>query len=242
MKKLDKLYKRFEAYCKELVVFGFNSAGYDIKLIKQFLFKELCEHGQQPTFIVKKSGKYPCIKTEHLKFIDVLQFLAPGYNLKSFFKAFGVSEQKGSFPYDYFISVDQLDETTLPPYETFYSTIKGCNVLEKDYATFQKLIDQGKSKQEALQILRLTSKPKTGLENYQCLQQLLDENQWSNFADYLKWYNDLDVTPMIHAVENMNEFYKQKRIDFMHQAISLPGVAMRVCFNSITDPAAVSSL
>ena len=46
MKKLDKLYKRFEAYCKELVVFGFNSAGYDIKLIKKFLVKELCERGQ----------------------------------------------------------------------------------------------------------------------------------------------------------------------------------------------------
>ena len=119
MKKLDKLYKRFEAYCKEFVVFGFNSAGYDIKLIKKFLFKELCEHGQQPTFTVKKSRKYPCIKTEHLKFLDVLQFLAPGYNLKSFFKAFGVTEQKGFFPYDYFVSADQLDETTLPPYELF---------------------------------------------------------------------------------------------------------------------------
>ena len=44
MKKLDKLYKKFEAYCEELVVFGFNSAGYDIKLIKKHLFKELCEH------------------------------------------------------------------------------------------------------------------------------------------------------------------------------------------------------
>ena len=40
---------------------------------------------------------------------------------------------------------------------------------------------------------------------------------------------------MIQAIEIMN---KQKHIDFMHQAISLPGVAMRVCFNSITDPAA----
>ena len=35
MKKLDKLHKKFEAYCKELVVFGFNSAGYDIKFIKK---------------------------------------------------------------------------------------------------------------------------------------------------------------------------------------------------------------
>ena len=41
MKKLDKLYKRFEAYCKELVVFGFNSAGYDIKLIKKVLVQRI---------------------------------------------------------------------------------------------------------------------------------------------------------------------------------------------------------
>ena len=27
----------------------------------------------------------------------------------------------------------------------------------------------------------------------------------------------------------MNEFYKNIRIDFIHQAISIPGVAMRVC-------------
>ena len=96
-------------------MFGFNSAGYDIKLIKKHLFKELCKHGEQPNFTVRKAGKYPCIKTEHLKFMDILQFLAPGYNLKSFFKAFGVSEQKGFFPYDYFTHADQLDETTLSP-------------------------------------------------------------------------------------------------------------------------------
>ena len=98
MKKLDKLYKKFEVYCKELVVFGFSSSGYDIKLTKKHLFKEFCGHGQQPTFTVKKSGKYPCIKTKHLKFLDVLQFLAPGYNLKSFFKAFVLLNKKVSFP------------------------------------------------------------------------------------------------------------------------------------------------
>ena len=238
MKSLENLFGKFEGYCKELAVFGFNSAGYAIKLIKKYLFKELCEHGEQPNFTVKKAEKYPCIKTEHLKFMDILQFLAPGYNLKSFFKVFGVSEQKGFFPYDYFTSAEQPDETTLPPYETFYSTIKGCNVLEEEHTGFQKLIDQGKSEQEALQILRLTSKPKTGYENYQWLQQLWTENQWCTFTDFLKWYNDLDVSPMIQAIENMNQFYKNIRIDLIHQAISIPSVAMRVCFNSITDPTA----
>ena len=236
LKVLEKLYGKLEGYCQELGVFGFNSAGYDVKLIKQYLFKELCERGEQPSFTVKKAGKYPCIKTEHLKFLDILQFLAPGYNLKSFFKAFGVSEQKGYFPYDYFTDANQLDERTLPPYEAFYSSLKHCNVLEEEYDSFQKLLDQGKTEQEALQTLRLIEKPKTGPQNYDWLHQLWREKEWTTFADYLKWYNDLDVTPMISAIDNMNNFYKERKIDFIHQAISLPGIAMRVCFDSVTDP------
>ena len=117
-------------------------------------------------------------------------------------------------------------------------TIKNCNVLEEEYAAFQKRLDQGKSEQEAPHALRLPVKPNTGPENYQWLQHLWTENHWSTFADVLKWQTDLDVTPMIQAIENMNQFYKNIRIDFIHQAISIPGVAMRVCFNSITDPAA----
>ena len=56
------------------------------------------------------------------------------------------------------------------------------------------------------------------------------------FADFLKCYNDLDVNPMIQAIEKMNDYYKDKNVDFIHQAITLPGIAKRICLNSITDP------
>ena len=39
MKSLENLFKKFEDYCKELAVFGFNSAGYDIKLKKNICLK-----------------------------------------------------------------------------------------------------------------------------------------------------------------------------------------------------------
>ena len=35
MKLLENLFEKFEGYCKEFPVFGFNSAGYDIKIIKK---------------------------------------------------------------------------------------------------------------------------------------------------------------------------------------------------------------
>ena len=41
---------------------------------------------------------------------------------------------------------------------------------------------------------------------------------------------------MITATEKMNDYYKEKNVDFMHQAITLPGIAKRICLNSITDP------
>ena len=101
----------------------------------------MCKRDESPSFTVKKAGKYSCIKSESLKFLDTLQFLAPGYSLKSFFKAFDANEEKGFFPYDYF--THQLDETSLRPYETFYSSIKGCNVLEKTILLFRNLSTKG---------------------------------------------------------------------------------------------------
>ena len=41
---------------------------------------------------------------------------------------------------------------------------------------------------------------------------------------------------MIQAIEKMNNYYKDKNVDFLHQVITLPGIAKRICLNSITDP------
>ena len=61
LKELENVSARFESYCRELPVFGFNSAEYNIKSIKKYLFKELCKRDESPSFTVKKAGKYPCI-------------------------------------------------------------------------------------------------------------------------------------------------------------------------------------
>ena len=45
---------RERGYCKELPVFGFNSSGYDLKLVKQYLMKELCTRGEEPSLLSRK--------------------------------------------------------------------------------------------------------------------------------------------------------------------------------------------
>ena len=87
MQKLEKMSTMFQGYCNELVVFGSNFAGFDVKLIQKFLFEESREHGQQPTFTVKKSGKYPCIKTEHSKISGCVAILFTWIQLEKFFQS-----------------------------------------------------------------------------------------------------------------------------------------------------------
>ena len=44
------------------------------------------------------------------------------------------------------------------------------------------------------------------------------------FADWLRYYNNLDVGPFLEALETMRGFYANLGIDIFKDAVSLPGV------------------
>jgi len=41
--------------------------------------------------------------------------------------------RKGAFPYDWFNSLEKLDETQLPPKEAFYSKLNNSNFTDDDF-------------------------------------------------------------------------------------------------------------
>ena len=45
------------------------------------------------------------------------------------------------------------------------------------------------------------------------------------FADWLRYYNDLDVAPGLDALEKMWAFYTDKGIDILKDAVSFLGVS-----------------
>ena len=59
VKSLENLSGKFEGYCKELAVFGFNSAGYDTKLIKKNLFKDYVNMVSNLILLSKKLESIP---------------------------------------------------------------------------------------------------------------------------------------------------------------------------------------
>ena len=55
-------------------------------------------------------------------------------------------------------------------------------------------------------------------------QHIFQERGMKTFADWLRYYNNLDVGPFVEALETMRGFYANLGIEIFKDAVSLPGV------------------
>ena len=81
------LEKKLEKYKREVPVLGFNSAKYDINLIKMELAKTLKLHETNNYFLVKKNNQYMCVAYPEFRFLDISNYLAPGYSYAKFLES-----------------------------------------------------------------------------------------------------------------------------------------------------------
>ena len=233
-------------YCNNLPVLGFNSSHYDMNLIKEYLFPALGigqvvekpktdqseQSGTEPeipdtdkhlpydphSYVIKKNNSYTAVTANGMKFIDVKNFQAPCLSYAKFLKAYHIKESKSFLPYEWMTGPDCLDYPELPPYDAYKSTIRGINVLEE--------VDGDRT------LNKIQTSRKLGKQRYGELKQLWQEKGWTCFADYLEYYNNLDVGPFVDAVEEMLKFYFARGIDVLKVAVSIPGVARRMLFDT----------
>jgi hypothetical protein len=52
-----------------------------------------------------------------------------------------------------------------------------------------------------------------------------------NMFDYLEYYNNCNVIPMVEAINKMFMFYRATTLDMFKDAISLPGLAYKMLMN-----------
>ena len=232
-KQLISLQEHFERYCDVLPVFGFNSAKYDINLIKKYLLPILVEEKGIEPVVIKKANQYVSFKFGNVQLLDILNFLGGATNLDSFLKAYKTEETKGFFPYEWFDNPDKLNNDHLPSYDSFYSKLRSCNPLEKEYLDFEKLLQSGLTLESAMQKLRLTRPPPTGKENYVYLVTLWEKEKMQTFKDFLRWYNNKDVVPTLEAMQKMIAFYHNKGIDMLKLGCTLPNLA-NICLHKST--------
>ena len=214
-KQLIDLQEHFERYCNTLPVFGFNSAKYDINLIKSYLLPILVNERQIEPAVIKKANQFVSFKIGDVQLLDIMNFLGGATSLDSFLKAYKTEETKGFFPYEWFDNLEKLNNQELPPYDSFFNKLRNINPLEKDYNDFENLITSGLSSEQALCKLRLNKIPPTGDEKHANLRSIWVSEGMKSFKDFLMWYNNKDVVPTLEAMQKMIEFYHQKEIDML---------------------------
>ena len=63
-------------------------------------------------------------------------------------------------------------------------------------------------------------------DEWEGCQRLFKEKRMRTFADWLRYYNNLDVAPGLETLEKMRNFYTEKGIDILKDAVSIPGVSL----------------
>ena len=184
--QLVDLQESLERYCNVLPVIGFNSAKYDLNLIKSYLLPILInERDIEPT-VIKKANQFIPFKFGDIQLLDIINFLGGATSLDSFLKAYKTSETKRFFPYEWFDHPDKMQKTEFPPYDAFYSKLRSCNPLEAEYADYVNILKNGLTTEQAVVKLKLSKPSPTGKENYHYLQQIWKQEQKSSFKDFLR--------------------------------------------------------
>ncbi|KAI8484923.1 hypothetical protein Bbelb_373300 [Branchiostoma belcheri] len=117
---LTKLMDEYDRYLKQLVVIGSIPAA-------------------EPTTPYQENNDFMSLETENLKFLDLTNYVAPGFSYVAVLTAYGCTKTKGFFPYEWMDSLDKLETTELPPAPAFYSKLKMAHITEEDYAYCQEV-------------------------------------------------------------------------------------------------------
>ena len=92
----------------------------------------------------------------------------------------------------------------------------------------------GITEEQGLKKLDLKTKPPTGLENYNYLKSIWEQEKTTTFRNFLRWYNNKDIDPTLDAMQKMVEFYHDKGIDMLKLGCTLPNLA-NICLHKSTD-------
>ena len=131
------LREHFERYCNVSPVFAFNSAKYDIYLIKSYLLQiHVNERGFEPT-VIKKANLFVSFKFGDIQLLNNMIILGGATSLDSFLKAYKTKETKRFYPYEWFDCPEKMNNKELPPYDSFFSNLRSSNPLKKITTSFK---------------------------------------------------------------------------------------------------------
>ena len=104
-----------------------------MNLVKRDFHSFYTETDKNDIKTIKRCNQYIAVYTEHSLFLDMINYLAPGYSYANYLKAFTADECNGFFPYESITSTRKLSSVRLPPRSAFYSSLTGTSISKEQY-------------------------------------------------------------------------------------------------------------
>ena len=169
--QLIELQDHLERHCNVTHVFGFNSAKYDLNLIKTYLAPNLVNERDIESTVMKKANQFISFNFGDIQLLVIMKFLGGATSLDSFLKAYISSQTKRFFSNEPFDHPDKIQSTKLPPYNAFHCKFCRCDSLKAEYI-YDKLLESEMATEQAVVKLKVSTRPPTGVRKYQYLQQI----------------------------------------------------------------------
>ena len=165
-----------------------------------------------------------------------MNFCGGATNLDPFLEAKKTSQTKGSFPYERFDEAAKLQNKELPPYDIFFSKLRSSNPppLPKQNTQITWIfLKIGMTTDQAETKFNLRTPPPAGIENYEYQQIVWEQEQMSNFTDFLRCYKNNDVFQILEAMQKLTAFDHCRDIDSLKLSCKLPNLA-KICLHKST--------
>ena len=191
-----------------------------MNVLKQYITRYLLSLDDEEFDVIKNGNDYKSLRTEKLHFLDISSYLAPGFSLDQYLKAFETSATKAFFPYEWFDSLDKLKTPHLPPHEAFNSSLKNRNITEADYKQCQ---------------FEWHNRDMKTFEDYLAYynnsgERIIYQAQYSTRfvtpGNPIIYILNTDVEPFVMALEKQHQFFKSRKLDFARDAVSIPGLEL----------------
>jgi hypothetical protein len=72
-------------------------------------------------------------------------------------------------------------------------------------------------------------------EDYHQCQRVWEDKDMKTMKEFLTWYNNKDVEPMLKAIDKMFQFNQNRRIDMFKDGMSVPGLVLKYIFQDLPD-------
>ena len=183
-KRYLNMLKNYLGKYLKMDIYSYNGGRYDLNVLAPYLLPALNRRFSNVR-LLKKNSSYFSIETETWCFKDAINFTTP-QKLSSYLVQNGIEEVKSIFPYTAFSSIEEmLEAKTFPSHDKFFSELTNNNVSLDDYEI---------SKREFERRLALSDDHKEKMKN---------------FADWLLFYNLMDVIPLSKAInQSFSNFFE----------------------------------